>query len=164
MRCKVNIRSPTANVRRELKSPHPHRLEASLFDSPPTDLRDYLTKKRSVYQITPQCCCERLITTVLSECHYSSHVSKQSVFNQLSFTSASRSTKRRRSRTRRTFSDAEYPEVTANMVDPSTTSSRTKGKQPIVRSDVSDTEPEGVFRHTRTRIGVTTPVDYSTLA
>ena len=38
---------------------------------PLTDLRDYLTKKMSVHQIAPLCCCERLITTVLSECHCS---------------------------------------------------------------------------------------------
>ena len=42
--------------------------------------------------------------------------------------------------------------------------SKTKEKQPIVCSDESDTEPEGVYRHTRTRTGVITPVDYSALA
>ena len=50
--CKVNIRSLTITVRRELKSPRPHKLEARLFVPPPIDLRDYLTKKRSVHQIT----------------------------------------------------------------------------------------------------------------
>jgi len=39
----------------------------------------------------------------------------------------------------------EYPEVTAYVVGPSTTPSKTKGKQPIVSSDESDTEPEGVY-------------------
>ena len=42
--------------------------------------------------------------------------------------------------------------------------SRSKGKQPIVSSDESDTELERVYRHTRTRTGVITPVDYSALA
>jgi len=41
---------------------------------------------------------------------------------------------------------------------------RSKGKQPIVSSDESDTEPEGVYQHTRTRTGVKAPVDYSALA
>ena len=50
----------------------------------------------------------------------------------------------------------EYPEVTANMA------SGSRGKQPAVSSDKSDTEPEGVYRHTRT--GVVAPVDYSALA
>jgi len=50
------------------------------------------------------------------------------------------------------------------MVGPNTTPSRTKGKQPIDSSDESDTEPEGVYRHTRTRTGVIAPVDYSDLA
>ena len=50
------------------------------------------------------------------------------------------------------------------MVGPSTTPSKTKGKQPIVSSDESDTEPEGVYRHTRTRTGVIALVDCSALA
>ena len=156
--------SPTAKVRRELKSPYPQRLEAGLFDPPLTDLRDYLTKKRSVHQITPPCCCERLITVVLSEYHCNLHVSKQSVFKWLSSMLVSRLAKRHHSRTRRTFYDVEYPEVTANMMGPSTTPSRTKGKQPIVNSDEFDTEPEGVYQYTRTRTGVIAPVDYSALA
>jgi len=158
LRRKVNIRFLTARVRRELKSPHPQILEASLFDPSLTDLKDYLIKKRSVHQITPLCCCERLITTMLSECHCN-----QSVFKRLSYTSVSRSAKRRHSRTKRPFFDAEYPEITANMVGPSTTPSKTKGKQPIVSSDESDTEPEGVYWHICTRTGVIAPVDYSAL-
>ena len=58
----------------------------------------------------------------------------------------------------------EYPEVTTNVVGPSTTPSKTKGNQPIVSSDESDTEPEGVYRHTRSRTGVIALVDYSALA
>ena len=112
----------------------------------------------------PQCCYERLITTVLSERHCSSHASKQSVFNQLSVAPPSRSAKRHHSCKKRTFSDTEYPEVIANMVGPSTTPSKTKGKQPIVCYDESDTKPEGVYRHTRTRTGTIAPVDYNALA
>ena len=74
------------------------------------------------------------------------------------------STKMRRSRARRTFSDTEYPEVIANMVGPSTTPSRSKEKQSIVSSEESDTESEGVYRHTHTRTGTVAPVDYSALA
>ena len=110
---RLTFRSLTARVRRELKSPHPQRLEAGLFDPLPTDLKDYLTKKRSARQITSLCRCERLITTVLFDCHC-----KQSVFKRLSSMSVSR--------TRRTFSNVEYPKVTANMIGPSTTPSKTK--------------------------------------
>ena len=52
----------------------------------------------------------------------------------------------------------EYPEVTANMT------SRSRGKQLTTSSDESDTELEGVYRHTRTRTGAVAPVDYSALA
>jgi len=45
-----------------------------------------------------------------------------------------------------------------------TMSNRTKGKQPIVNSDESDTELEGVYQHTCTRTGTIAPVDYSVLA
>jgi len=41
--------------------------------------------------------------------------------------------------------------------------SKTKGKQPIVSSDESDTEPEGVYQHTCTRTGMIAPVDYNAL-
>jgi len=58
----------------------------------------------------------------------------------------------------------EYPEVTANMVGPSTTPSRSKEKQPIVSSDESDAEPEGVYQHTLTQTGVIAPIDYGALA
>ena len=49
------------------------------------------------------------------------------------------------------------------MVGSSTTPSRNKGKQLIVSSDESDTEAEGVCRHTHTQTGVIAPVDYSAL-
>ena len=52
----------------------------------------------------------------------------------------------------------EYPGVTANMI------SRSREKQPTVSSDESDTEPEGVYRHTRTRTGAVAPINYSALA
>jgi len=34
----------------------------------------------------------------------------------------------------------------------------------MVSSDESDTEPEGVYRHTRTRTGAVAPINYSALA
>jgi len=52
----------------------------------------------------------------------------------------------------------EYPEATANMT------SESRRKQLAVSSDESDTEPKGVYRHTRTRNGAVAPVDYSALA
>jgi len=42
--------------------------------------------------------------------------------------------------------------------------SRSRGKQPAVSSDESDTEPEGVYRHTCTRTGAIPPIDYNALA
>ena len=86
------------------------------------------------------------------------------MFKQLSFKSVSSSAKRHHSRTRRNFSDAEYSEVTVNMVGPNTTPSRIKRKHPIVSSDESDTELEGVYRYNHMRIGKIALVDYSALA
>jgi len=65
--------------------------------------------------------------------------------------------------------------VTSNMVGPSTTPSTSKGKQPAISSDESDTEPssgfreilikpEGVYQHNRIRIGAISPVEYSARA
>ena len=42
--------------------------------------------------------------------------------------------------------------------------SRSKGKQLAVSSDESDTEPEEVYRHTRTQTGALPPIDYNALA
>ena len=41
---------------------------------------------------------------------------------------------------------------------------KSRGKQLAVSSNESDTEPEGVYQHTRTRTGAVAPIDYSTLA
>ena len=69
---------------KEPKSPHPHGVWASSSDIPATDLRDYLTKKRSVHQITPQCHCEKLITAAFFDCHCSFQITMPLVFNWLS--------------------------------------------------------------------------------
>ena len=60
------------------------------------------------------------------------------------------------------------------MVGPSTSPSKSKGKQPIVSSNESDdepsglrelqTEPEGVYQHTCTQTGTIARVNYSALA
>ena len=42
--------------------------------------------------------------------------------------------------------------------------SRSKGKEPKVSSDESDSEPEGVYQDTRTRTGTIPPIDYNALA
>jgi len=131
------------------------RCEARLFNPPPTDLRDYLTKKRSANQATSSCCCQQLIH-MLTGCHCGSGANQQSLIRQLTLIPPS--AKRRRSHRRRTFSDVKYPELTAYMT------SRSKGKQPAVSSDESDSEPEGVYQHTRTRTGTIPPVDYNALA
>ena len=65
--------------------------------------------------------------------------------------------------------------MTFSMVGPSTTPSTSKGKQPAISSDESDTEPssgfreilikpEGVYQHNRIRIGAISPVEYSAQA
>jgi len=124
----------------ELRSPHPHGIKASSSDTPAMDLMDYLTQKKSIHQIAPQCCCERLISSVLSECHCSSNTSKLLVFNQLSVALASNSAKGHFSHRKKSLSNEEYPEVTSNMVGPSTTPSKSKGKQLAVNSEESDAE------------------------
>ena len=58
------------------------RCETSLFNPPPTDLRDYLTRKRSANQATSSCCCQQLIH-MLSGCHYGSGMHQQSLIRQL---------------------------------------------------------------------------------
>jgi len=50
------------------------------------------------------------------------------------------------------------------MVGPSTTPRKAKEKQPLVNSDQSDAEPEGVYQYTRTRTGTIALVNYSALA
>ena len=65
----TRIQNGMSSRYKQPKSPHPHGFEASSSDVPATDLRDYLTMKKSVHQITPQCHCERLISLVLSDCH-----------------------------------------------------------------------------------------------
>jgi len=143
---KVRVQSGLSLKHTELKIPHPQGFETSPLDTPATDLRDYLTKKRSVHQITPQCCCERLITIILFECHCNSHTSKSSVFNWLSAAPVSNSAKRCRSRKKKSFSNVEYPEVTSNMVGPCTTPSKPKGKQSVVCSGESDDEPSSSLK------------------
>ena len=51
----VRIQPQVAKLNTELRSPHPHRFEVSSSDTPAMDLRDYLTWKRRVQQITLQC-------------------------------------------------------------------------------------------------------------
>jgi len=99
-------------------------------------------------------------------------MTKSSVFSPLSKTSNSNSAKRQRSRKK--FSDVEYPEVTSNIAGPSTTPSKSKRKQLAFSSEESDTkrssglkdiliEPEKIYQHTRTRTGAVVPIDYNSL-
>jgi len=139
------------------KNSHPQGFEASSSDAPSTDLRDYLISKSSIHQIAPQCHCEQLITAILSDCHCGFQTNKPSVFSRLSL--ALEAAKRRRSQKKKSFSHVEYLEVTAKMVGPRFTPSKSKGKQLAISSEESDddwspglkdalAEPEGVYRHT----------------
>jgi len=96
-------------------------------------------------------------------------------FNLLSAAQASNSAKRCRSHKKKSFSDAEYAEVTSNIVGPSTTTSKSKGKQLSVDFEESDVErspdlktilikSEWIYRHTQIRTGMIAPVDYKLLA
>ena len=133
------------------------------------DLRDHLTKKRIVNQTSPQCHHKQLISTLLSDCHCDSCTVNPLVFNQLSTPSRTSTLKRRRSR-KQVFPDFEYPYVTSNMVN----SKSGKSKSELPSSGESDSEslqglkavlsqPEGVYKHTRSRTGVIMPVDYKEL-
>ena len=88
---------------------------------------------------------------------------------------ASKSAKRPWSHKKISFSDAKYPEVTANIVGSSSTPSKSKGKQLAVSLEESYVdrspglkdilvEPEGAYRHTQTCMGTIALVDYSLLA
>ena len=102
-------------------------------------------------------------------------MTKPSVFSLLSKVSNSNSTKRQQSRKKKSFSDAEYPEVTSNMVGPSITPSKSKEKQLALSSKESDIEhssslkeisiePEEIYQHTQIRTGAVVPIDYKSLA
>ena len=96
------------------KSPHPQGFEASSSDALSTDLRDYLTRKRSVHQIALRCHCKQFISAVLFNCHCDFQTNEPLIFSLL--TAISDSAKRRRSRKKKSFSDVEYLEETDNMV------------------------------------------------
>jgi len=100
-------------------------------------------------------------------------ITKPSIFSRL--LAASNSAKKWWSRKKKSFSNVEHPEVTANVIGPSFTSSKFKEKQLIVSSEESDAdrstslkeilvEPEGVDRYSRTRTRTIAPVDYSLFA
>ena len=61
-----HVQSYVSKFESELGSPHPHGFEAN-FSA--TDLRNYLTRKKSIHQIAHKCHCEQLILTVLSDYH-----------------------------------------------------------------------------------------------
>jgi len=142
-KCETDVHNGMSSRHKKPKNPHPHGFEVCSSDVPAMDLRDYLTRKRSVHQITPQCHCERLISVVLSDCHYSFQITKPSVFSRLS--AASNSAKRRRSQKKKSFSDVKYTEATANMMGPSFTPSKFKRKQLAVSSEESDVDRSSGF-------------------
>ena len=102
-------------------------------------------------------------------------ISKPSIFKRLSVTLPSNLVKRCRARKKRSFSDVEYPEVTFNIVGPSTTLSKSKGKQLAINFEESNVElssdlkeiliePEGIYQYTQIRTGIIDSVDYNALA
>ena len=65
----TRVQPQLAKFKSELGDPNPHDFEVGSSDTPSTDLRDYLIRKKSVHQITSQCHCEWLISAVLFDCH-----------------------------------------------------------------------------------------------
>ena len=100
-KCEVRIQHPKAKRSADGK-PLPPWVRGCLR-YPYNGSKGLLNKERSVHQITPQCCCERLIKTVLSKCHCSSHTSKPSVFNRLLATPSYNKVKTHRSTRRDHF-------------------------------------------------------------
>jgi len=116
-----------------------------------------------------------LRTTHLGGAIYNYQMTKPSVFSLLSKASNSNSAKRGQSRKKKSFSDPEYPEVTSNMIGPSTTPSKSKGKQLAFSSAKLDTErssglkevlikPKGIYWHIQIRTEAVVPIDYNSPA
>jgi len=173
--CRVQLQ--VAKFESELGNPDSHGFEASSSDTLT------LTRKRSIHQIAPQFHCEQLILAVLSDCHCGCQITKlsdchcgcqitkPSVFSWLSKASNSNSVKRRRSR-KKSFSDIEYPEVTSNMVSPSTTPSRKGSNLPLILSRILNV-PQARKKYWLSlkkstdaliRSGAIAPIDYNLLA
>jgi len=171
-KCETHVQNGMSLRYKEPKSPHPYEFEASSSDVAATDPKYYLIRKRSVHQITLQCHCKRLISAVLSDCHCDFQITKPLIFSRLS--AASSSSKRWWSWKKESISNVEYPKVTAKMVGPSPTPSKSKGRQlsqfkgvgrwPVPRFEGYSCRTEGVYWHTRTRTRTIVPVDYSLLA
>ena len=134
--------------------------------TPLMDLRDHLTRKRIVSQTSLHCHRKQLISALLSDCYCDSCTVKYSVFSRLS-TPSRASTLKRRCSHKQAFPDFEYSHVTSNMVN----SKSDKSKTELPSSGESDggslqglkavlSQPEGVYKHTRSRTGVILPVDY----
>ena len=75
---------------------------------------------------------------VLFDCHCGFQMNTPSIFSRLS--AASDSAIRRRSRKKKSFSDIKCLELTATMVGPSFTPSKSNGKQLAVGSEESDAD------------------------
>ena len=80
----VRVSTRKCETRVQPKSPHLQGLESSSSDVPSNDRRNYLTRKRSVHQITPRCHCEQLISAVLLDYHCGFQTNKLLAFSWLS--------------------------------------------------------------------------------
>lgn len=159
-------RSEVAHADTELGVPHVHSNEVQI-SSDQLNLRDYLTRKRSIQQITPQYHCKQLISAMLSYCHCGFQMTRPSVFSRLSNVSATSLSKRRRLRKKKATTETKYHEVTFNMTS--------AGKNSTLSFEESDAEYtlrvkellqklDGIYQNTRIRIWTISLVDYKKLA
>lgn len=150
-------RNPSpVHVKSGSKTLNNDQAEDRLLESPIADLRDHMDKNMSAHQITLHCCCDLLIAAMLSDCCCGPHTSNQSVFERLFEAHAPKQTKRRRSRKKSAISDEEYSQITVNMT-------WCDSWKTIIDPEKSDAEFDGVYQHTRSRIGTILSIDYKAL-
>nr|ABD63158.1 hypothetical protein 20.t00010 [Asparagus officinalis] len=151
--------SPTQGQGVQSPPPSPGKVSSQV-----SDLRELLSRGKPTIQAAHSCQCERLISAVLSECPCCAPTPRQSVFDRL--TNVVRPAKRQR-RCRKKTAEAEYPQVTINMIGQGkashTDSDESQESHPPTVREICD-QFEGVYQNTRTRTGAIRPVNYQKLA
>lgn len=131
---------------------HTQSMIISMYHDETSDLREYLTNKRSVAQPHHSYCCHQLITAMLIYYHYKPQ--KSFVFSRLSALELN-VPKRRHMQTQNLDSDKDLPVVTSNMVN--------KGRRPTIKEHSSETEMEEAHHYTHLKTGTMAPRDYKKL-
>lgn len=118
-----------------------------------SDVHEYLTIKRIITQPHSPCCCEQLISTVLTNCHCGPQ--RPSFFSCLTESEPNISKRRCTQRQRPSFDD-EPLVVASNMVN--------KGKKLIIEECSSNIYADEAHHYTRFKVGVLAPRNYLRLA